>query len=136
MANARYWAINLSFSATLAAAVALAALGHPAAALIAPGDPSTASALTLFTVALTYALAIGVLKGLRKLGISVPAEVSIVGFDNIVYDELVEPALTTVAAPLYRMGFTGVQMANVGCGTGRFVMDRLERRKPRHRLKR
>jgi LacI family transcriptional regulator, galactose operon repressor len=60
-------------------------------------------------VAYNDAVAIGVLKGLRKLGISVPGEVSVVGFDNIVYDELVEPALTTVAAPLYRMGFTGVQ---------------------------
>jgi DNA-binding LacI/PurR family transcriptional regulator len=54
-------------------------------------------------------LAIGVMKGLRKLGVAVPAQVSVVGFDNIAYDELVEPALTTIASPLYRMGFTGVQ---------------------------
>jgi len=49
------------------------------------------------------------MKGLRKLGIAVPDEVSVVGFDNIIFDELVEPALTTVASPLYRMGLTGVQ---------------------------
>jgi hypothetical protein len=49
------------------------------------------------------------MKGLRKLGIAVPHDVSVVGFDNIILDELVEPALTTVASPLYRMGFTGVQ---------------------------
>jgi DNA-binding LacI/PurR family transcriptional regulator len=63
------------------------------------------------TAVLAYndALAIGVVKGLRKLGIAVPDEVSVVGFDNIVFDDLVEPALTTVAAPLYRMGLTGVQ---------------------------
>ena len=63
------------------------------------------------TAVLAYndALAIGVMKGLRKLGIAVPAEVSVAGFDNIIFDELVEPALTTVAAPLYRMGLTGVQ---------------------------
>ena len=54
-------------------------------------------------------LAIGIMKGLRKLGIGVPGEVSVVGFDNIAFDELVEPALTTIASPLYRMGFTGVQ---------------------------
>jgi len=54
-------------------------------------------------------LAIGVMKGLRKLGVVVPDEVSVVGFDNIVFDELVEPQLTTIASPLYRMGFTGVQ---------------------------
>jgi LacI family transcriptional regulator len=63
------------------------------------------------TAVLAYndALAIGVMKGLRKLGIAVPGQVSIIGFDNIIFDELVEPALTTVAAPLYRMGFTGVK---------------------------
>ncbi|GAA2552460.1 LacI family DNA-binding transcriptional regulator [Winogradskya consettensis] len=54
-------------------------------------------------------LAIGVMKGLGKLGLSVPAQISVVGFDNIMFDELVEPALTTIASPLYRMGFTGVQ---------------------------
>ena len=54
-------------------------------------------------------LAIGVMKGLRKLGLAVPGEVSVVGFDNIVFADVVEPALTTIASPLYRMGFTGVQ---------------------------
>jgi DNA-binding LacI/PurR family transcriptional regulator len=54
-------------------------------------------------------LAIGVLKGLRKLGVHVPDDVSVVGFDNIMFDELVEPPLTTIASPLYRMGFMGVQ---------------------------
>jgi len=33
----------------------------------------------------------------------------VVGFDNIIFDELVEPQLTTIASPLYRMGFTGVR---------------------------
>ena len=54
-------------------------------------------------------LAIGIMNGLHKLGITVPREVSVVGFDNIVYDEMINPQLTTIAAPLYRMGFTGVQ---------------------------
>ncbi|MEV4343912.1 LacI family DNA-binding transcriptional regulator [Actinoplanes sp. NPDC049596] len=54
-------------------------------------------------------LAIGVLKGLRQLGIGVPEQVSVVGFDNIIFDELVEPQLTTIASPLYRMGFTGMR---------------------------
>jgi DNA-binding LacI/PurR family transcriptional regulator len=54
-------------------------------------------------------LAIGVMKGLRKLQVAVPDDVSVVGIDNIIFDELVEPTLTTIAAPLYRMGFTGVQ---------------------------
>ncbi|WP_433291938.1 LacI family DNA-binding transcriptional regulator [Actinoplanes sp. CA-030573] len=54
-------------------------------------------------------LAIGIVKGLGRLGIDVPQQVSVVGFDNIIFDELVEPQLTTIASPLYRMGFTGVR---------------------------
>lgn len=59
-------------------------------------------------VAYNDQLAIGVMKGLRKLGVAVPDELSVVGFDNIMFDELVEPSLTTIASPLYRMGFAGV----------------------------
>jgi LacI family transcriptional regulator len=63
------------------------------------------------TAVLAYndALAVGVMKGLRKLGVGVPGDVSVIGFDDIILGELVEPALTTVAAPLFRMGFMGVQ---------------------------
>ena len=63
------------------------------------------------TAVLAYndALAIGIMNGLRKLGVVVPHDVSVVGFDNIIFDEMVEPPLTTIAAPLYRMGFTGVR---------------------------
>ncbi len=86
---------------------------------IGPNEPTVLAGLTAArrvvqvdaTAVLAYndSLAIGVMKGLRKLGVSVPEEVSVVGFDNIIFDEMVEPALTTIAAPLYRMGFTGVQ---------------------------
>jgi LacI family transcriptional regulator len=86
---------------------------------IGPNEPTVLSGLSAArrvaqadaTAVLAYndALAIGVMKGLRKLGIAVPEEISVVGFDNIIFDELVEPTLTTIAAPLYRMGLTGVR---------------------------
>jgi DNA-binding LacI/PurR family transcriptional regulator len=86
---------------------------------IGPNEPTVLAGLNAArrvaqldaTAVLAYndPLAIGVMKGLRKLGVAVPDEVSVVGFDNIIFDELVEPALTTIASPLYRMGFTGVQ---------------------------
>jgi LacI family transcriptional regulator len=53
-------------------------------------------------------LAIGVIKGVQRLGLRVPEDISVVGFDNIILDEIVSPALTTVAAPLRGMGSTGV----------------------------
>ena len=54
-------------------------------------------------------MAIGVLKGLLRLRLAVPGDVSVVGFDNTLLAEITEPELTTVAAPLHAMGATGVR---------------------------
>jgi DNA-binding LacI/PurR family transcriptional regulator len=60
-------------------------------------------------VAFNDMVAIGVVKGLRSLGLDVPDDVSVVGFDNTLLAEITEPELTTVAAPLHAMGATGVR---------------------------
>jgi len=62
------------------------------------------------TAVLAYndALAVGVIKGLKRLGVAVPQHVSVVGFDNVLLAEVVDPALTTVAAPMHLAGSTGV----------------------------
>lgn len=54
-------------------------------------------------------VAMGLVAGLRDLGIDVPGRVSVVGFDNIFAADLVTPALTTVAAPLVSLGETAVR---------------------------
>lgn len=54
-------------------------------------------------------LAIGLLRGLTRLGVQIPADVSVVGFDNIFGCDFCCPALTTVAAPLRALGTAGVQ---------------------------
>jgi LacI family transcriptional regulator len=48
---------------------------------------------------------------LDVLGDRVPAEVSVVGFDDIAAAELTRPKLTTVRQPLYEMGQTAVALA-------------------------
>jgi DNA-binding LacI/PurR family transcriptional regulator len=48
-------------------------------------------------------LAIGVIEEARKLGINVPEELSVVGFDNTILAEIVNPALTSVAQPIKEM---------------------------------
>lgn len=47
---------------------------------------------------------IGVLRALREAGRRVPQEVSVVGFDDIPTAELLEPPLTVIRQPTYRIG--------------------------------
>jgi len=54
-------------------------------------------------------MGIGVLKALADKGVSVPEQVSVIGFDNIFASSLVEPGLTTVAAPLPMLGDAAVR---------------------------
>lgn len=54
-------------------------------------------------------MAIGLMRGLQERGISVPGDVSIIGFDNIFASAITSPALTTVAAPLTMLGDAAVR---------------------------
>jgi len=49
-------------------------------------------------------LAIGALKAAKEMGLRVPEDVSITGFDDIEIASLAEPALTTVHVPHREMG--------------------------------
>lgn len=54
-------------------------------------------------------MALGLIKGLVAHGLTVPDHVSVIGFDNIFAGAMVEPGLTTVAAPLTMMGDSAVR---------------------------
>lgn len=64
------------------------------------------------TAVFTYndSQAIGAMKGLRNAGVTVPGEMSVVGFDDIAMASLVDPALTTVAQPIERIGTRGAEI--------------------------
>lgn len=55
-------------------------------------------------VAFNDTVAVGVIRTSRELGIAVPRELSVVGFDDIPLAELVDPALTTVRQPKRELG--------------------------------
>jgi len=49
-------------------------------------------------------IAIGMLSAARQMGVHVPRDVSLVGFDDMPFAELVDPPLTTVRQPIAEMG--------------------------------
>ena len=63
-------------------------------------------------------MAIGALDAARELGLRVPDDIRIVGFDDIEAAALVSPALTTIANPAYE----------TGRAAGNLVLDRLQHR--------
>jgi LacI family transcriptional regulator len=62
----------------------------------------------IFTSADTAAF--GAIKAIRDAGLSVPRDVSVLGFDDIPEASLVMPQLTTVRQPLREMGATAVRL--------------------------
>lgn len=65
-------------------------LGKPISAVFAAGDT----------------MAIGALKALKNAGLKVPEDFSVVGFDDIEFSSIFEPALTTIRQPKFLMGQT------------------------------
>lgn len=55
-------------------------------------------------------LAAGAIISAKKLGYSIPGDVSIVGFDNIDLASVTEPALTTIHVPHKRMGQAAAEL--------------------------
>jgi LacI family transcriptional regulator len=62
-------------------------------------------------------IAIGVLRAARQLGIEVPEDLSVVGFDDIPWAAIVTPALTTINQPVAEMAGVALQL----------LLDRLEK---------
>ena len=63
---------------------------------------------TTAVIAYNDLMAIGFMQAMAASGRRVPSDVSVIGFDNIVDAGLVEPGLTTIAAPLVSLGSTAV----------------------------
>jgi LacI family transcriptional regulator len=78
--------------------------GYAAAkALIRGGTPFTA------VFAFNDVSAIGAIRAIREAGLSVPEDVSVVGFDDIPSAAFQNPALTTIRQPLQTMGTLAVE---------------------------
>jgi LacI family transcriptional regulator len=67
-------------------------------------DPPTA------LIAANNKMTLGALLSIREQGLSIPEDVSVIGFDDMEWAPLANPPLTTVAQPSYEMGVRAAQM--------------------------
>ena len=67
--------------------------------------------------------AIGVIKALQDLGLKVPGDFSVAGFDNVKIGSIFNPALTTYDQPKYRMGIKAIEI----------LVDLLNGKKPKEK---
>jgi LacI family transcriptional regulator len=72
--------------------------------------------------AVTDVMAIGAVSALRDRGLSVPADVSVAGFDDIPIVRDLTPALTTVSLPLEHIGELAMEMALRDSGRRRRIL--------------
>ena len=61
-------------------------------------------------LAMSDKVALHALDWLAARGISVPGDVSVIGFDGVPEGDISEPPLTTIAQPMARMGRSAVEM--------------------------
>lgn len=55
-------------------------------------------------------MAIGAIKAIKSKGLSVPEDISIVGFDDVKMASILEPALTTIAQPAFEIGENAMEL--------------------------
>ncbi len=56
--------------------------------------------------------AFGAIRGLHKMGLSVPEDVSLIGLDDVLLSEILQPPLTTIRIPRKRMAQTCLRALN------------------------
>jgi LacI family transcriptional regulator len=99
-------------AAVAAAGLELVELGSVAPQFsggVAAADLVLAARVTA-VIAYNDLVALGLLNRFTARGVAVPAEISVIGFDDIVFAEMVSPALTTLAQPKVRSGRAGVDL--------------------------
>jgi LacI family transcriptional regulator, repressor for deo operon, udp, cdd, tsx, nupC, and nupG len=79
---------DFTFNSGVEAASRLLALAHRPTAIFAANDES----------------AIGAIQAIKSQGLSVPGDISVIGFDNILFAAATDPALTTIGQPRQEIG--------------------------------
>jgi DNA-binding LacI/PurR family transcriptional regulator len=68
-------------------------------------------------IAFNDQMALGVIAGLARLGIAVPGDLSVIGFDDVPMAAMVAPPLTTISLPTEQAGTSAVELLGAGATT-------------------
>lgn len=55
-------------------------------------------------------IAVGIIRALKSVGLSVPSDISVVGFDDTIFAEIIDPPLTSVNQPIREMGYHATKL--------------------------
>jgi LacI family transcriptional regulator len=55
-------------------------------------------------------MAVGAMEKIKQSGLRIPQDIAVVGFDNLKISGYLEPKLTTVTKPMYRMGLVAARL--------------------------
>ncbi len=55
-------------------------------------------------------IALGVIRAIHEAGLRIPNDISLVGFDDIEFASIANPALTTIAVPKYEIGRAAIEV--------------------------
>lgn len=55
-------------------------------------------------------IAIGAIRSIKEKGLNIPDDIKVIGFDDISISKYVDPPLTTIRQPIYKMGLEAVNM--------------------------
>jgi len=57
-------------------------------------------------------MAVGVINGAKNIGLKVPDDLSVIGYDNTIISEMIDPKLTTVDQNMYKLGEVAAKRLN------------------------
>ena len=65
------------------------------------------------------AIAVGIIAMLTERGVSIPKDISVIGFDDCVYSHMTSPLLTTIRVPSKEMGIIAAEILLDALNTGK-----------------